>query len=500
MYEVNASIAVHDRAKAAREIEKLKALSPSHYLTLNAISVLAAYDANLPALLAVIDTSLEQFPGDPVLINMKMHCLSDMGRNAERLKILAGLCRKTEVNPVFWSAYACEMMKDGRKKEEALYWIKRTFRYLRTEAFTITLMGSLLWSEKKYKEANELFRFASCLEDKNESYTEQFFNASRYLKQTEQAIEFLVQRVKRYGKKSVDPAISLINAYRILEQTGNVFQVLEVHLQEHPDNGNLLAFAAHCYASYGRYRQAEEYLARAKGKTQDKTWLYTAAKLAGFKSEKKQAVVFWREIINIEPLSLEAHSTLAMLYGEIDGKSASYSYLEEICGRYPNHIGLHQLRISWLKNDRPETVETICNTLLGHYDNDAWVHFELAYSLFKQRHIDKSEQSIIKALAIDADNPDYLTLLGDIYEYQGKHANAQDAYKKALVIQVDTANAIFGLIKSCGNLEEKKEALVFIEQELIRQTVFGNRLTAFYQVAQRWLRPQPKSREAGNAL
>lgn len=490
LYEVHSSLAQHHRKKAAQAIEKLNRMSESHYITLTARSALAGYDANIPALLVVLEQYIRQFPDDPFLLHLKLNCLHDMGRFSEKMEILSDLCKKPDKKPVFWSAYAQEIMKDIRKKDEALYWLKKALRYLRNEARDITQMGHLFWLERKYKEAIELFRFASCLEDKNELYIQNYFYASRYIKQTDKVIDYLKRRVERYGKKSVDPAISLINSYRALDQTDNAFKVLEEQLVLHPDNGNLLQYAAHCYASYGRYKKAEEYLEKARGKTQDKAWLYMAAKLAGYKSEKKQAMALWQEIIDLEPLSIEAHSTLALLYAETGGKTAAFKYLEEICSRFPYHFGLHKLRISWLNDEQPDTVESICKHLLESYDYDAWIHSMLALSLCKQRRLEEAEKTIKHALALEASNPDYYALAGDIYAYQDKQEKAKTAYKRAILLQVDTPAAIHGLMNSCKDLEEKKESLAFIEQQLIKQTVFGDGLIAFYKVAKGIIAPE----------
>ncbi|MBN2443585.1 MAG: tetratricopeptide repeat protein, partial [Spirochaetales bacterium] len=482
--EVHCFLDIHQREKALEAVEKLKKISDSHFITLEGCIALAGYDGNIPTLLGVLNKYIEQFPDDPVLLHMKCHNLSEIGHHAEKMEILSNLCKKPDKHPIFWAAYGKELMKDSRKKDDAFYWLKQALKYLKNNAPTILLLGQLLWTERRYEDAAELYWYAACIEDKDESYLQYFFQASQYLQQTDKAVEYLTQRVERFGKQSVYPVISLINAYRILDKTGALFQILEAQLVQHPENGDLLTFAAHIYASYGKYKKAEEFLQRAKGRAREKVWLTMAAKLAGYKSEKKQAIKLWQEIINLEPLSIEAHTLLALLLAETEGKESTFRYLEKLCEDFPYQFDIHKLRIVWLRDEQPGAVETICTQLLAKYDCDAWIYSELASALFKQRNSERAEKEIKKALSLDSFNPDYHTLLGDIYGYQNKQQEAKEAYKKAISLRVDTTTAILGLVSICMDKDEKKEALNFVEQELIAQTVFGDGLIAFYNTAQ----------------
>src|SRR5690606_22180055 len=83
-----------------------------------------------------------------------------------------------------------------------------------------TLFGyaGVLWDKSEFRESYQLYRFATCLEDVNESYAESYFKAARFHKDTEHAIEFLKDRFTRFGRKSCGPAISLFNALDSLDR------------------------------------------------------------------------------------------------------------------------------------------------------------------------------------------------------------------------------------------------------------------------------------------
>jgi cellulose synthase operon protein C len=81
------------------------------------------------------------------------------------------------------------------------------------------------------------------------------------------------------------------------------------------------------------------------------------------------------------------------------------------------------------------------------------------------------------------------SMLGSVHEQRGEPARAQECYREAIRLSVDNGYAVEHLMATCHTLAGRREALRFIEEELIRQVVFGDGLLAFRDVARGILDP-----------
>ena len=165
---------------------------------LQAVLALAWYDGDSTRGLSGLDRLLELFPDNGRLLLWKLDSLRERDQRDERLALLREVCSRREAPPIFHLRYAEELTEDAREFADACYWARRALRN-GARLGGVSCLAGLLWMQQPSLEALELYRFAACLNDKNESAARQYFHAARHLNQTEQAILFLRARFARFG-------------------------------------------------------------------------------------------------------------------------------------------------------------------------------------------------------------------------------------------------------------------------------------------------------------
>lgn len=490
LYQVQRALQVHDRTQAVAVYETMKTAAPDHRLTWQARRVLAMYDADPSELLASIEGLLKLFPEDELLSIGKIACLRELARRDERMALLQTLCERKNSSPIFWRQYAQELMADAREHEQAHRWLRRALRYRPYDGANLATMANLLWDRQRFEEALELYRFAACFEDKDESLARSYFSAARYLKQTEETLRFLQKRFERFGKLSSQPARTLYWAYSQFERLPEALVMLDEAMKLRPNDGELLVFAAESYCNSGKFDRAAELLTKAEGICQRTTWLRTAANLSAIKGELAAALQLWQQVLDVEPLALDANRAVAQLLAETVSRARALDHLEQACERFPHNYALHQLWIGWLREEGAARAEPVIRRLIAIHPVDGWARRELAICLSDQGRHEEAKAELALAYELEPNNTAYFAVLGQLCERTGRMAEAQEAYRQAIRLSVDNDYAIGRLIEICETLATRREALAFVESELIRQVIYGDGLLAYQQHAQYTLEPE----------
>ena len=489
-YQMQRALSGHDRSRALEWLEQMKAAAPAHRLTLTARRALAAYDADQTEILASVGQLLEQYPQDANLQLSRLSCLRELARRNERVAWLKGVCETKESDPLLWQEYAWELSADAREQDEAMRLLRRVLRARGPQANTLYVQANILWNQRQFVRATELYRFAACLDDKKEYLARAYFSAARFLKQTETALGFVVDRFRRFGKRSGEPALTLFWAHSELDQMTAAFLALESAIQLRPDDSQLRLFAADAYARYGDFERAEILLREAAGRSRSAAWLRTAAELASLRGELPKALELWRQVFQAEPLALDANRAIAQLLAQTESRAAALGHLEQVCSRFPHHFSLHQLWSQWLREDGGAAVEPVVRRLVEINPADAWARREIAVAQAKQRRFEEAFAEADHSIALDPNNSWGHSVRGWIARNAGQTAVARADFRRAIVLSVDNGDAINGLLETCDSLAEKGAAIAFVEQELIRQVVFGDGLLAFREVARRIMAPE----------
>jgi tetratricopeptide (TPR) repeat protein len=489
LYALQRALERHDRDEARKAHEILAEKAPGHRLTLHARRTLASYDADRVTQLACVEELLTLFPDDANLLLEKLGHLREMGRREERLELLRLQCAKDGSPPLFWQQYARELSHDARRHAEAIGFLRRAIRSMGRDAESYHSLAGILWNRRRLDEAMELYRFAACVEDRNERYAQSYFIAARHLRQTAAALLFLRNRFRRFGKKSGWPARTLFWAYEQLDRAREALQVLEEALQLRPDDGELLLFASDVYDRYGPPEKAAAALQAAEGRSHRTAWLRAAAHQAGSRGELKKALELWRSVVEAEPLAMDAQSAAVQLCAETEGRAAAADQLGRAVGRFPHHAGLHQLWIEWLRDGDPEAYEGAIRRLIEINPDDAWARRELALRLTAARRLPEALEQADLACRLEL-SPGSQYIRSRVLGAMGSFAEAKESCREAIRLSVDMDAAIYDLVAACETIEERREALEFIRQELIRQVIFGDGLITFRQVARDTIEPE----------
>jgi tetratricopeptide (TPR) repeat protein len=490
LHRVQRALLQHDREAAQASYEALSDAAPEHRLALQARRSLAAYDADTTEMLACIERLQAQFPEDANLQLCRLSCLRELARRDERLALLKETCDRKDADPIFWQQYAQELSADAREHERAVVLLRRSMRARPGDAGCYFILANTLWDQRRFEEGLDLYRFAACLDDKDEQLSRSYFLAARYFKQTETALRFLRNRFKRFGARSSQPARTLFAALNEVDRAGEGFEVLEEALRLRPEDGDLLLYAADARGRHGEFERAAELLEAARGKTGRTAWLRTAALLASYRGELKTALARWRQVAEAEPLAIDAHRSVARLLAQTDSPEAAARHFEEAAARFPHHYALHRLWTEWLRDEDPERAEEVLRRLVEIHPADAWARRELALMLARQGRLDEAWEEAETGRRLDPSDPAAYSIRGEVLSRRGEWEEAKEAYREAIRLSVDNGYAIARLVSACDSVAERREALRFIEGELERQTVYGDALLAFRDYARHTLDPE----------
>jgi cellulose synthase operon protein C len=488
VHTLASSLARHDREAALAALKNLESAAPGHRMTWEARRDLAAYDANHQEILSCTEQLLAQFPKDANLQLSKLGCLRD-GPRQQRVDFLESICRERSADPLIRQQYGGELAADAREHALALRCLRRSMRFRPMDATSFSITADILWQKREVEEALELYRFAACLEDKREGYARTYFSASRHLKKTSVALAFLEDRFRRFGGNSALPGMTLFWAYGELDQVTEAFATLDRALKLRPADGDLLRFAAEEYARWNRRPEAAEWLKRAEGKSQRTAWLRTAAIIASYENEPTEALRLWRQVLDLEPLAIDAQRAITQLLAETQGRAAAMTHLAEICAERPHSCALHQLRIEWLRAEGSAALEPALRHLVSLNPADTWARRELALTLADLRRFDEALAEVQRALEVEPNGSWNYSVRGRIHFLAGEMARAQLDCRTAIELCVDNSHAISTLIDTCASHRGRKEALEFVQSELMGQVVLGDGLLAFYDTARSVLAP-----------
>lgn len=492
LHRLDQALQTHQREAAESAAVELEQAAPGHRLALEARRRLAIYDGNPARQLAVVEQLSALFPDNPGVQFERLKLQQHQAKRAERLEICEKLCAKPDCHPIFWQQLAEELQCDARRSEEARQLLLKGIRRWPTEAFNYRLLGNLYWDERRYDEALELYRIAACLADKDERLAGAYFSAARWCKQTDQVLQLLEDRFYRFGSKSYFPARTLVQAYLELDRESDALATIEAAVKLRPNDGQLLLYAAGTYlsASYTYTERAAELIEQAKGNSPPGAWLRTSARHLQFVANLPGALERWREVAAIQPLAMDAHREIAQLLAQLEGRPAALAYLQQQIEQAPHFYPLYELLIEWFREEPWEEREALIHQALELNADDAWLHRELAFLLGEKRRYEEAWQHTEIAGKLEPRNPSYLYLKAMLYRDQGQIPEAHAAMRATIESSVDADFAIAGWIQLCETHEQRREALQFIKDQLVKQFTFGDGLLAYRTYASETLEPE----------
>jgi tetratricopeptide (TPR) repeat protein len=489
-YRLQRALSTHDRATAARIQVGMAAARPEHRLVLQARRVLALYDRDTGTLLDCLEKLLELFPRTGRLLLSKFACLQELARRDEALEFLRKLNEQRDIPAVFWQRYAQLLSADIREAETATRLLRRAIRHQPGEGLYYHTLAGILWDIGRFDHALELYRFASCVDDKDEYLAMSYFRATRFFKQAEAGLEFLRGRCRDAGAKSSMPVRSLFNALELLERPQEALDALEDVIRKRPEDADLLLFTASSHSVNGNQERGAALIEAARGRSHHSKWLRTAAELADLRADYAESLKLWLQVAEAEPLATDAHRNVAGLMHQVEGRARVNEYLQRVTERFPHHYDLNRLRVEWMRDQELPVREPAARKLIETNPSDTWARRELAVILSGQRRFDEALAECDATIRISPREAYNHSMRGWVFERAGRLKEAEAAYREAIRLSVDSRDAIEGLLELGTTDATRREALAFVQQELKRQVIFGEGLLAFRRCAKRILPPE----------
>lgn len=447
---------------------------------------LAYYDGNSAEHLIAVEELLKLTPDGECLQLERLGCLRETTQREQRMAIYRQLCDSRNTHPIFLQQYAQELKADARRHTEAVRLLQIAMSRMPTDASNYYILAGILWNNRRFEESLELYRFAACVNDKEESFAESYFIAAQWFKKTEEAFGFLRRRFEQFGRKSGRPACTLARAYLQWNRTADALELLEEARRLRPDDAELSLYTADAYLSCSREKVslASSLIEEVKGTSPPAYWLRTAARLASREGKPAEALQLWRQLLQFQPLAIDAHQAVVGLLAETEGTAAALTHLDSAVDQFPHHVPLHGLRLEWLRSEPPEVREPAIRLAISVSPHDAWLQRELAFFLAEQRRTSEAWEVADVAGRLERSCPAYHFLRAGLLRDEGKIDGAKSELREAIRLSVDYEQAIQEWTRLCSTLAERREALTFVKEELVRQVSFGDGLLVFRQEAQ----------------
>ncbi len=471
----------HDRKQAEEVGLQMAAAYPEHAVSLEAKLCMAGYDGNRVEQAACLDALLKQFPDDSTRLLQRFQCLNEATRE-ERIAFMQNACKSKRNEPALYVELARALLGDARSHADVEKTLKYAFRHNPLDAKAMTVQADLCWETGNYEEGTDYYRFAAHLEGFKEHLYQVWFLACRRTRHTEEALKHLRERWQRFGDRSEEPALTLAWALLEMEQPQQAHEVLVEASHKHLREGIVQVHLARLEASLGNQEKAQDRLEKARGQIRHHDWLRAAINIAQNMSDT-EAVLRWAgELLKSEPLSLDVHNDYLVALLRLHGPEAALKHLKAACEQFPHHCGLKRLLIEWGRMHKDDVAEKAARELLERTPSDAWTRREWALIL-RAKQVEEAVRQAEEAARIEPFNSFGISLLGNLYQWQGRCEEAVQQFRRALELSVDNSEAMHGLLNLAQTDAERKEELCFLEQQLIRQVVFGDGLLTYLSLA-----------------
>ena len=482
-YRLERALHAHDRDEAQRHFAALESADAAHRLTLQARRRLAWYDSSQPRQLAVVEELLARHPKNGSFLWSKLIALRELARREDYREFLRGLAAEKDSEVLFWREWAEELAQDARESFAAERLLLRALHFRALDADNLRALANLLWERREFAEATWLYRLAACLREKNETHSRAYFIAARHQRRTDEAMTMLTAQFEQSAHQSAQPTGMLFWALTMLDRQPEAFAKLDAALALRPDDGELLLYAADACARHGDPVRAAALLASAERRAAPSAWLRAAANLADYRCDLRESLALWRRLVVEEPLSLDAHRAITRLLAETESRAAAMAHLRETCARFAHHVPLHRLWVEWARGESDTEAERVLRLVLALDANDAWARRELALVLAALRRFDEAHAELDTAATLEPHACQTHAVRARVFLNDGRPAEAQEACRAALRLSIDESAPMNDLMEASPTLEEKRAALAFLREELIRQPVFGDGLLAYREAA-----------------
>lgn len=487
LFQIEDCLLKNNREDAQELVDHAKFSSPNHRLTLVCERSLAIYDRDEAAILAATEKLLEQFPDDVNYQLSKATSLLELRSSREALNYLKDISRNGSSHLLIETRLANELSKDHRELKQTDRLFHKLLRRSPTNVQVLYGYAGTLWDKQEYQKSLQFYRFCSCLEITQEKYAKSYFNASRFLKITEEALQFLADRFQRFGRKNCGPIISLYSALDTLDRTSEAISYLHTALEWRPDDGFLLLFAARKMAYLNKREDSHDLLKRAKPHVNLTRFCESAMEIYEFQLDYDNALHVCQTLLSSEPLNYQANHAYARLISKSQNNAAIIEHFQQQLKIYPGNGLLQRLLIQWIDAKDTDHLLEACQKYIDTHPYDSWGKRNISEIYLNSGDLNSALDAALEAISIDRNDHVNFGYLGDVYIAMNQLEKANQAFKEAIKLSCDYSYAYEKLLKTSLDLPNQKANLKFIYDELMRQVSFGEGIIEFESVASHYL-------------
>jgi tetratricopeptide (TPR) repeat protein len=487
LFAVQRPLLTHDRRAAGVAAATLSSSFPGHRLTALAAVALARADEHPAKLLAAATAAAAAFPDDPTLALAKASALRDLGRMDERQAILCELAAAPDADPLVTQSLAQMMLTDPAAAPEVDRLLLRSVRVRPGAAAGYYLLASQWWERQRFDEAADLYRFACCLDDREEPFAEAYVRVARTLGHGADSLRLFRHRLARDPVPFVPAVRALFAAHVDRDETDEAFGLLAGELERaeaagapgRGPRGELLVMRAEHHAGAGRFAEAAADLDAAEPLVPRGTLLRARAKIARLKPDYPAAKAHVREALATDPQWVEGHRVLAALLAETDGRGAARESLAVAAAAAPTFYPTLRLRAEFLAGEPDDSALVATRELVEQCPSDAWAHRQLALILADRGRPAEALAAVERSAAVEPDSPSRYAVAAHVYRRMDKIDDAIAMLKEAVRSNPDFEPAIAELVGVSRGRKEKGQALKWIAEQLRKRPHAGDGLVAY---------------------
>ena len=437
-----------------RVYERMRAAAAGHLLTREARRRLALYDCNPTEHLAAVEQLLEIEPGGPVAAAGTAVLPARPGPPRRTAGDLPGVvpARRTRTRSSGSSTPRSCGPTPGGTTTPCGCCGGRSAAGLR-EAANYFILANVYADQRRFDEALELYRFATCLGDKEEQFAQAYFTAATWL-QGDRRRPCGSCRTGSRGS-AASPACRpgrLFSAYMQLDRTTEAVQVLEQAMEHAAGRRRVAAVRRRRLLVVQHGEHAAGGGAGGTGPREDGRPGRGSAPRPAWRPATagwRTALGYWRQILEIQPLALDAHRAVARLLAETRARRRRWPIWNRRRSSSRTHHPLHELWIEWMRDEPREAREPVIRRVLAMNPDDAWVRRELALVLADQRLFEEAWQQVDAAAQLDPLSPSLFMVRAHVLQCQQRIDEAKAELRQAIELSVDNDLAISELVDLC---------------------------------------------------
>ncbi len=485
LHEMDGALIRHDRDAAMNVHHAIEKKAPEHRLYWQAQRQLAIYDGNEQGILKAVKQLCKTYPDDESLQMSELSLLGNLGRSEERIQRLRELVAKPIPHPLLKLQLAESLALDGRYRDEAYTLLREAIRKGSSYARSYLELGDLYWQRYDRDAALRQYRFAACLDDKDEYLATRYFDASVAMGGIEEALNWLRARFDRFGAQSMQPGLTLHHALSRLRRHAESIEVLESAMKLRSDDAELTIAAVHSFAAISSeyWPRAEELLEAVRAKAPQRQWHEAASEMAVLRGEWKQALELLEHLLPRTPLSMQLREKITELITQIDGEDAAIEHWRAASETFPHYQPLAERYAMSLRGRPLEEIQPVLEGILEQDPENAWAVRELAQHFLYAGKLYEAENMVSRAVELDGENVFAIGLQATLDSRRGDNQAARERLRKLIEKDVSEEYIVSKFLDYCDGVEEQKRELAWLLSELRRQPVTGEVLMTYREYA-----------------